>query len=128
MRKFTTLFLLAFAMTVGANQAFAAQTGGPNDPDGRERPERERPEKTDKDDPVLPASHVPDFPCEQAPAAFECPPPKPKKVVVHKEPEDCGCKHKTMRVGARFVTVTDCYYQTISVNGRAQIRYCTKDD
>ena len=48
MRKFITLFLLALAMTIGANQAFAAQTGGPNDPGGQNRPDRpDRPEKED---------------------------------------------------------------------------------
>ena len=138
MRKFTTLFLLALAMTIGADQAFAQSNNDTGSFDRTERgdppgPGDDGPEKdTDKDDPRVPRRLLgADLPCLIGTAAFECPPPRrPKKklVLVEKEPADCGCKNKTVRVGARFVTVIDCYYQRVSVNGREQTRYCTKDD
>lgn len=141
MRKFTTLFLLMLAMTIGASQAFA-QENDPNDPDTIDRPDprNDRPgddpddddDDEDKEDPVAMNSVAKDHRCENfAAAVLDCPPPrrrKPKLVVIKKEPEDCGCKHKTVRVGARFVTIVDCYYQAINVNGRAQLRYCPKDN
>ena len=139
MCKFTTLFLLALAMTIGANQAFAQEnTGSPNEPGKQERPDprddNDDDGAEDDDDPLLPVvrrlisvddcSPTHGFGCDEPPPRRR----KPKKVVVQKEPEDCGCKHKTVRVSGRFVTVVDCYYQTISVNGRPQTLYCTKDD
>jgi hypothetical protein len=51
---------------------------------------------------------------------------KAKRVVVKKEPADCGCVHKVMRVNGRFMPFIDCY-QSIEINGREQLRYCRKD-
>ncbi len=134
MRKFTTLFLLALAMTIGANQTFAQQAGGPNDTGKQERPDRpDRDDDRDDDDdsdPIPPRESLTlIYPCLATVARFDCTPPrrrKAKRVVVETETEECGCEHKVIRVGARFVTVLDCY-QSISVNGREQLRYCRKD-
>jgi len=139
MRKFTALFLLALAMTIGADQTFAQQNTDSNDIGKIDRPDRPDPpehndDDDDGDDPLTPINPLArDHRCDNfAAAVIDCAPPprrrKKTRVVVQKEPEDCGCEHKVVRVGARFVTVVDCYYQAISVNGREQLRYCTKDD
>jgi len=133
MRKFTTLFLLALAMTIGANQSFAQQAAGPNDTGKIDRPDRpdrdDDDDGGDRDDPLTPSKLTIFIPCSLT-HGFGCDRPprprKPKLVVVEKETEECGCQHKVMRVGGRFVTVLDCY-QSIEVNGREQLRYCPKD-
>jgi len=128
MRKFTTLFLLALAMTIGASQAFAAQAGASNgigsvdkpDPRGRTEPTESNVSSDKAGDPFLATSRCPND--------LRCPPRKPKVIItVKKETEDCGCVHKVMRVNGRFMPFIDCY-QSISVNGREQLRYCRKDD
>ncbi len=133
MRKFTTLFLLALAMTIGANQAFAQQAAGPNDTGKVDRSDRpDRPDRDDDDDggdPLTPANRVSFIPCSLT-HGFGCDVPprrrKPKPAVVQVEPADCGCVHKVMRVNGRFMPFIDCY-QSILVNGREQLRYCRKD-
>ncbi len=133
MRKFTTLFLLALAMTIGANQSFAQQVDGRNDTGKIDRPDRpDRPDRDDDDDggdPLTPANRVSFIPCALT-HGFRCDvPPRRRKlklVVVEKETEECRCQHKVMRIGGRFVTVLDCF-QSIEVNGREQLRYCPKD-
>ena len=128
MRKFTTLFLLALAMTIGANQAFAQQAGGPNDTGKQDRPDR--PDRDDGpddgDDPLTPISRLTVI-GPRCPNDLRCPPRKPKVVKVKKEPEDCSCVHKVMRGNGRFMPFIDCY-KSIEVNGRNQLRYCTRDD
>lgn len=121
MRKFTTLFLLAFAMTIGANQAFAAQSnaGGPNDTGRQEsRNEPDNDPDNDGDDPFLAF--------ERCPNDLRCPPRKPKKIVIKEKTDDCGCVHKVMRVNGRFMPFIDCYNKVL-INGREQLRYCRKD-
>lgn len=125
MRKFTTLFLLALAMTIGANQAFAQQAGGSNDTGKQERPDRPDRDGDDGGDPVSPRGRLtlyypctPIRPCEVPPGHRN-----PKPPVVQVEPEDCSCVHKVMRVNGRFMPFIDCY-QSIEVNGREQLRYC----
>jgi hypothetical protein len=126
MRKFTTLFLLALAMTVGANQTFAAQAGGPNDTGKNER--ADRPDRENDGEPNLPAAILigPDavgpVVCIKAPCF---PPRRPRPIKIKKEAEDCSCKHKVMRVNGRFMPFIDCY-NTVEINGRDQLRYCEK--
>jgi len=139
MRKFTTLFLVALAMTIGASQAFAQNNTGSNSvgavdkPDRPDRPDRDDgAENNDKGDPFTPTirrlisvddcSPTHGFGCDVPPR-----PRKPKRITVKKETEDCSCVHKVMRVNGRFMPFIDCY-QSIEVNGRNQLRYCTRDD
>ncbi len=119
MRKFTTLFLLALAMTIGANQAFAQNAAGSNDNGKQDRSEpNDRSEKDDDDGDNDPGS------ARVRPILItQVRPNKRIWPVVKKETEDCSCRQKVMRVGARFVTVRDCY-QSIQVNGRERLRYC----
>ncbi len=127
MRRFTTLFLLALAMTIGANQAFAQQAGGANNTGRIDRPDRDdRPDDDGGDDPTTARGRLTVVvPCL---AVRPClpPPRRVKPAVVKKEPEGCHCELKVMRVGARFVTVADCY-QSVQINGRALLRYCRED-
>lgn len=143
MRSFTTLILLALAMTIGAGQAFAQQAS-PNDTGQQERPDprddgnddddddgNDDDDDDDGDDPLRPRVRlIPGTPCLTPVAVIDCPPPRRRKtklVLVQKEPEECGCELKVIRVSGRFVTILDCY-QSISVNGREQMRYCRKED
>ena len=130
MRKFTTLFLLALAMTIGANQAFAQSAGGPNDRGKQDRPDRpdrdDGPEADDSGDPLTPINRL-TLIDPRCPNDLRCPPRKPKVVKVKKEPAECGCVHKVMLINGRLMPFIDCY-QSIQVNGRQQLRYCTKDD
>lgn len=133
MRKFTTFFLLALAMTISTNQSFAQQAGGPNDTgktDRSDRPDRDDgSDNDDGNDPTNPSNLTIFIPCA-ATHGFGCDVPprrrKPKLSVVKKEPADCGCVHKVMRVNGRIMPFIDCY-QSIMVNGREQLRYCRKD-
>ncbi len=127
MRNFTVLFLLAFAMTIGASQAYARSNNDTASTGRIDRPDRPDGgfEDTNKDDPGPSINRFPNIPCDIAPTAFEC--QKPKKKVVEKDPEDCSCVHKVMRVNGRSMPFIDCY-KSIEVNGRNQMRYCTRDD
>ena len=119
MRKFTTLFLLACAMTIGANQAFAQKAGAPNNTGKQDRTERD---DNDNGDPLTSADRLTFLrPCLARP----CFPPLHKPKLVKKEAEDCGCVHKVMRVNGRFMPFIDCY-NTVQINGREQLRYCKK--
>ena len=121
MRKFTVLFLLALAMTVGASQSFARQAGGPNDKGGRETASS-RDISNDGNDREFGIVRIP--PCL---TAANCRPPRRlTPVVVREERDDCKCQTRTMRVGARFVVVRDCY-QPILINGRQSVEYCTNE-
>ncbi len=127
MRKFTALFLLALAMTIGANQAFAKGHGGSND---NGRSEQSRPDNDDdggdattpdtrKFIVVIQPVDVTRLPCLAGRRCYR----KPVRRIVKKEAEDCSCVHKVMRVNGRFMPFIDCY-QSIEVNGREQLRYC----
>ncbi len=138
MRRFTTLFLVALAMTIGASQAFAQSNTGSDSVGAVGKPDRPDPpdhdddgaENNDKGDPFTPIFRrlivVNDCPlsrvCDVPPR-----PRKSKRLVVKKEKEECSCVHKVMRVNGRFMPFIDCY-QSIEVNGRNQLRYCTRDD
>ena len=118
MRKFTTLFLLALAMTIGANQAFAASAVGGQSNNSRGGPSS--PERENDGERHLPISRL--IVCIKAPCI---PPRRPKPVKIKKETEDCSCVHKVMRVNGRFMPFIDCY-NTVEINGRDQLRYCRK--
>ena len=130
MRKFTTLFLLALAMTIGASQAFAQSNTGASNDNGKA--ERSSPERDDNgDDPINPrilrelrAVSTVDIirvPCVARP----CFPPPRKPKLVKKETEGSGCEHKVMRVNGRFMPFIDCY-KLVEVDGRMQLRYSRK--
>jgi hypothetical protein len=123
MRKFTTLFLLALAMTIGANQAFAKGHGSSNDNGRSEQSDSERDDDGNKSDPITAADSVILLrPCLAVRPCFT-PPRRPKLVV--KDSEECSCVHKVMRVNGRFMPFIDCYQPT-EINGHQQLRYCTK--
>jgi len=128
MRKFTILFLLALAMTIGANQAFAASAAGGQS--NNDKAEQSSQDNDGNGEPNRPGSHnlmflispdrvtrapcTPERPCEERPR-------RPK--LVERESEDCSCVHKVMRVNGRFMPFIDCYQPTL-INGRKQLRYC----
>jgi hypothetical protein len=132
MRKFTTLFLVALAVTIGASQAFAQSNTGSNSvgavdkPDRPDPPDRDDGAKDDGGDPVTPTSRL-TLIGPRCPNDLRCPPRKPKRIMVKKETEECSCVHKVMRVNGRFMPFIDCY-KAIEINGRDQLRYCTRDD
>jgi len=125
MRKFTTLFLLALAMTIGANQAFAASAvggqsnnsrGGQSNPESSDGDgERHMREAFEIDD-LVAVICTEDAPCIRWPR---------RPIKIKKKTEDCSCVHKVMRVNGRFMPFIDCY-NTVEINGRDQLRYCRK--
>ena len=136
MRKFTTLFLLAFAMTIGTSQAFAqSNTGASNDNGKQESPGRDDgPEKDDDNEGnggeisprllrVLPSADLVRLCTPEAPCRV--PPRRPKPIKIKKETEGSGCEHKVMRVNGRLMPFIDCY-KLVEVDGRMQLRYSRK--
>jgi len=119
MRKFTTLFLLALAMSIGASQAFAQNAAGAGNNGKTERSDPDEGREGDGGDRLsvlLPCSPTHGFGCF-------VPPRRPKPVKM--ETDDCSCVHKVMRVNGRFMPFIDCY-NTVEINGREQLRYCTR--
>ena len=124
MRKFTTLFLLALAMTIGASQAFAQSNTGASNDNGKA--ERSSPERDDDGDPTTPrilrelrAVSTVDI------APLPCRGKRCWRPPVVKESEDNSCEHKVMRVNGRLMPFIDCY-KLVEVNGREQLRYFGK--
>ena len=117
MRKFTTLFLLALAMSIGASQAFAQNAAGAGNNGKAEQssPERDEGRESDGDRGTAPERLI----------LTRVPPFIPKRPVVKKESDGCSCVHKVMRVNGRFMPFIDCY-NTVEINGREQLRYCTR--